>query len=320
MVCRVSSSNMGVVQSGFDCFEGMTGMRPCIPKPVEVMVGWRSIEERSNLLGMVAQSDELDYCGRGCAAWPGGSFDGTQEELRVADDTLTHRRLRPPPRAIEVVDFADTQDIARQRRHQLLAVSGVGPGQRHQRLHRGLRAQQPAPDRLLNRFGQDLYQGEAPADPTRGALELGGEIAKTKAVLVDEDPKGPRIFDGRPARSPLEPKGSKERLRRRHLEHQRAHEVLPEVLESLDPKVAVDEHELLAVGMDQDRRQLPLLRDRRGEPGPPGLGSDPGLGVSERELADLEGRHRVGPTPTRRRRSERCRLAAGPGHVGGIRQ
>ena len=78
-----------------------------------------------------------------------------------------NRRLPVPPRLIDPVELTYAEGFARECRHQTFAVLGVGPSQWDQGLHRGLRTEFGATDRVLHALRKHLDKGPATADPAR---------------------------------------------------------------------------------------------------------------------------------------------------------
>src|SRR6187397_2562601 len=66
-----------------------------------------------------------------------------QEQQRLGDDALLAGAVGAPPRDVQRAELADRDAGVAEPGEQLLALPLVGPGQRHQVLHRGLRRHGP---------------------------------------------------------------------------------------------------------------------------------------------------------------------------------
>ncbi len=108
-----------------------------------------------------------------------------QEQLGLGEDALADHARAVPPCGVELSGLPCVATVLDEGGSHPFAVLQIDPRDRHQILHRQLRAQRSFAHLLLDRFRQQLDQCQAPRYPTHAAVEAARQFVEraTKALL-----------------------------------------------------------------------------------------------------------------------------------------
>jgi hypothetical protein len=191
-----------------------------------------------------------------------------QEQLRLGQQTLAHRRHCAAPGRIQLPRFTAAQPMPRKTLPHQATVFRVHARHRHQELHRHMRRDRAAAHLLLHRRRQQLHQAHPPRYPAHAAIEAQRQLLLVIAEAFRHLRQQPALFQGcsllAGAHRPIQEQGLGLAQRPDH----RLDRVAAKLLQRPDPPVAVDEQ--IALGLirrdDDDRGLLPAGRQRSQQP------------------------------------------------------
>ena len=191
-----------------------------------------------------------------------------QEQLRLGQQPLAHRRCGAAPGRIQLARFAAAQPMPRKTLRHAATVFRAQPRHRHQELHRHMRGDRAAAHLLLHRRRKQLDQTHPPRDPAHATIEAPCQLLLVVAEALRHLRQQPALFQSScllaGAHRAVQKKGLGFAQRPDH----RFDRVAPKLFQSPGPPVAVDEQ--IALGMirgdDDDRRLLPTGRQRCQQP------------------------------------------------------
>jgi hypothetical protein len=191
-----------------------------------------------------------------------------QEQLRIGQQPLAHRRCGAAPGRIQLARFTAAQPMPRKTLRHPATVFRVHARHRHQELHRHMRRDRAAAHLLLHRRRQQLDQAHPPRYPAHTAIEAPRQLLLVIAEAFLQVGQQPALFQSRGllagAHRPIQEQGLGLAQRPDH----RLDRVAAKLLQRPDPPVAVDEQIALGLicGDDDDRRLLPTGRQRCQQP------------------------------------------------------
>ena len=99
-----------------------------------------------------------------------------QKQFRLGQNALARLRCAFAPGRVELARLARVAMMRHQGGGHLPALLRIHASHRNQILHRHLRRDLAFPHLLLDRFRQQLYQGQAPRYPTEAAVEAARQL------------------------------------------------------------------------------------------------------------------------------------------------
>jgi hypothetical protein len=187
-----------------------------------------------------------------------------QEKQRLGDDALLASAVGAAPRDVQRAELADRDAGVAEPGEQLLALPLVGPGQRHQVLHRGLRRHGPGAHALLRRGGERIEEPEPARHPALRAAQPARLLVERQPIIA-QPTEQPRVLE-RGAPGDREVAMVHERLDLGQRPCRRHHRVAMQAVQRVDAQVAVDQHVSLVIADDDHRHLLPELGDRADHP------------------------------------------------------
>ena len=188
-----------------------------------------------------------------------------QKQFRLGEDALADYARAVPPGGIELSGLPCVATVLDECGGHPLAVVHVDSRHRHQILHRQLRAQQPFPHLLLDRFRQQLDQRQAPRYPTHAAVEAARQLIETVAEALFHLRQQPALLQRAFLRTEAQRPVQQQSFGFAHRPDGGVDRVPAELLERRDALVAVD-HQIAVAGVcgqdDHDRRLLARLSQR----------------------------------------------------------
>jgi len=191
-----------------------------------------------------------------------------QEQLRIGQQPLAHRRCGAAPGRIQLTRFAAAQPMPRKTLRHAATVFRTQPRHRHQELHRHMGCDRAAAHLLLHRRRQQLDQAHPPRYPAHAAIESPCQLLLVIPEALRHLCQQPALFQSScllaGAHRAVQKKGIGFAQRPDH----RSDRVAAKLLQRPDPPVAVDEQIALGLicGDDDDRRLLPTGRQRCQQP------------------------------------------------------
>jgi len=191
-----------------------------------------------------------------------------QEQLRLGQQPLAHRRCRASPGRIQLARFATAQPMPRKTLRHAATVFRTQPRHRHQELHRHMRRDRAAAHLLLHRRRQQLDQAHPPRDPAHAAIESPRQLLLVISEAFRHLCQQPALFQSRCLLAGAHRAVQKKRIGFAQRPDHRFDRVAPQLLQRPDPPVAVDEQIALGLicGDDDHRRLLPTGRQRCQQP------------------------------------------------------
>ena len=189
-----------------------------------------------------------------------------QHHQRVAHAQRARLRIARHVRRVQLRDLPARGAQRGDRGGELDAVALVGPGQRHQILHRRVRADGPRAHVALDRRRQLAHQRDAPAHPAGGTIETARQLIAAEPEALVHLAQEPSLLDRAIGVARPQDALEHQRVRLPKLPRRRAHRVVRQPPKNAHPLVAVDHDVPLSVAHDHDRRLLASLRDRREQP------------------------------------------------------
>ena len=120
-----------------------------------------------------------------------------QEQLRLGQQPLAHRRCGAAPGRIQLARFAAAQPMPRKTLRHAATVFRAQPRHRHQELHRHMRRDRAAAHLLLHRRRQQLDQTHPPRDPAHAAIEAPRQLLLVIAEALRHLRQQPALFQSR---------------------------------------------------------------------------------------------------------------------------
>jgi hypothetical protein len=191
-----------------------------------------------------------------------------QEQLRIGQQPLAHRRCGAAPSHIQLARFAAAQPMPRKTLRHAATVFRARPRHRHQELHRHMGCDRAAAHLLLHRRGQQLDQAHPPRDPAHAAIEAPRQLLLVIAEALRHLRQQPALFQSRGLLAGAHRAVQKKGLGLAQRPDHRFDRVAAQLLQRPDPPVAIDEQIALGLirGDDDDRRLLPTGRQRCQQP------------------------------------------------------
>ena len=192
-----------------------------------------------------------------------------EKQRGIVQNALADRGRSPPPGGIQLPSFACIAVMLSKDHRHALAVLLALAGYRHQKFHCRLRRDLALAHLLLNSLRQKLDQCQTPRHPRHAAIEPPRQLIKAVAEALLQLAKQPTHFKrgflfGKAQRA-IQQHG------RRFAQgpHHRVYCVPPQLLQSYDPLVAIDDYVAvrLALGCyNHDGRLLARFGQRRQQP------------------------------------------------------
>jgi len=120
-------------------------------------------------------------------------------------DSLALLHIAGSPPDVETMHLPDGRLHGTESLNDAYAGICVGPGQRHERLHRGLCRQPTLAHCVLHLLGKYAHQRESTAHPARGSVEPSRQIPGFLTMLIAKLPEQPRFFQRRPLSASIKP-------------------------------------------------------------------------------------------------------------------
>ena len=179
----------------------------------------------------------------------------------------------------------------------MLALPPVGPGQRHEVLHRRLRGNRAFAHRLLNRRRQDRHQGEPAADPALRTQKGPGKSLPAHPVDTRQFLKQPPLLKGAPSAGTLQAVREQKSFRLRKGQNHHRHGVPAQFAQRKDAPIPVDQDvPPLPAVHHQGGNALARLRQGDQKAALPGRVKHPKIPVPKIQLVELK-LHRVQSIP-----------------------
>ncbi len=182
-----------------------------------------------------------------------------QVQSRILDQALANLRRRGAPGGPQRGNLVARELLPGDRFTEPLTRLAVEACQRHQRLHRRLRRDLPAPDSLLDRRRQLAHQSQAPRHPAGTAVEAPGQLLLAPTDAARQLRQQPPLLERRLARGVAQAALQDQRLGLAEIPQRRLHRVVSQPLQRPKPLVAVDHDEpvgCFATAYDDDRLLL----------------------------------------------------------------
>ena len=159
--------------------------------------------------------------------------------------------------------------MLRKRVSHALAVLEIGARHRRQILHCDMRRDLAGADALLHRFGKLFHQSQSARDPAHAAIKTPCQIFQVVAEASFQFCKQPSLLQRRLRFGKTHRSFQDQRIRFAHSPDDRVDRVAPQLLQSGDAFVTVDDLipiRFVRFGNDHDRRLLSRGRQRCQQP------------------------------------------------------
>lgn len=193
----------------------------------------------------------------------------------MIEKALARGRRAAAPGGIELAGFTRAPALAGEGGRHPLAVIDVGARHRHEELHGHVRRDLSLAHLLLNRLRQHFDQRQPARDPTHIAIEPPRQLFDLVAEALFELGQQPSLLERRLMLAQAERAIQHQRLALAHRPDYGFHCVAPELLESRNALVPVDDQiavRLIGHRHHHDRRLLAHL-GQRGQQAPLALGT-----------------------------------------------
>jgi len=191
-----------------------------------------------------------------------GRLVNTQKQARMAFDPRALFGVTAAPVGVQSADlalshrrFAAEAEVL----HDARAGFSFVARQRHQVFHRSLRRDGTVAHRGLSVFGQQVHQGQAPADPAARATQPLAQLLLAQCVSDDELIEKPTIFERTATAYFIESMRHDECVGFRQRQQYGVDHVVRERARGAHAQIAVDQHEavpLIIDGCDHADRTL----------------------------------------------------------------
>jgi hypothetical protein len=208
------------------------------------------------------QVEVLDDAGRGGARLVTCDLPAClQKQLRLAHHPLAHLAAAFAPRSVQLGHLASAELQWGDRLSQALAVCGAGARHGHQVLHRGVGADAPAADLLLDRRRQLGHQRQAPRHPARAAVEPPCQLLLSHPEARRHQCQQPPLLESGLGVGRAQRTAQQQGLDLGHVPHGRRDRVSAEARQRPHSLEAVDDHVPAGriTGYDHDRDLLAML-------------------------------------------------------------
>jgi len=194
-----------------------------------------------------------------------------QKQLRLIQKPLANCCCSASPGCIQLSRFSTAQPVAGKPLGHASAVVRQRSRHRHQVLHRHMRRDPAIAHLLLHAVGKQLNQTHPARYPTCAAIETASQLLQPIAEALLQFNQQPALFKSRLVIARAHRPVQQQRLHFAQRPDHCLHRVLPELLQSRYPLIAVDDQIVLRLlGRDHhDRRLLTAGRQRRQQPPPP---------------------------------------------------
>ena len=165
-----------------------------------------------------------------------------EKQRGIIQNAFADGSRAPAPCGIQLPGLAAIALMLGKDRGHALAIRQALPRHRHQKLHCRLRRNLALAHLLLDRFRQQLHQGQPSRHPRHAAIEPSRQVIQAVAETLLQLSKQPAHLQGGflfgKARRAIEQHG----CGFAHRPHHRFHRVPPQLFERRQPLVAVDDH------------------------------------------------------------------------------
>ncbi len=118
-----------------------------------------------------------------------------QKQFRLGENAFADRARAVAPGRIQLPGLPRIATMRDENGRHARAVAGFDSRHRHQILHRHLRREFSFAYLLLDRFRQQLHQGQSPRDPTGAAVEAARQFIQTIAEALLHLRQQPALFE-----------------------------------------------------------------------------------------------------------------------------
>ena len=213
-----------------------------------------------------------------------------QKQFRLGENAFADRARAVAPGRIQLPGLPRIAAVRDESGRHARAVAGVDSRHRHQILHRHLRREFSFAYLLLDRFRQQLHQGQPPRDPTGAAVEAARQLIQSIAEALLHLRQQPALFERAFLRAEPQRPRQQQSFGFAHRPDRGFDRVPAELFQRGHALVAID-HQVTVRwpgGHHNDGRLLAAIRQRRQQPALPVRLADSQMFPSPVQLVKLQ--------------------------------